>query len=330
MKKNQRFRHLSFWLIPGLLAGLAACSGLITEVSPDSLPDTSPKLVVNAFISPQDTLIVVRVTQSSPVYADPALGQVPVQDGEDYNDGEIKISDAIVTLTSATRTVTLRYDPVNNWYAVRPGSTTIRISPGQTYRLNVESDRKKAEAVCTVPLNPTAIDKISLDTSRVYNAFTRSFRLTARMAWNSDGREPVYYRIKGFVDADVKNTGTGPGVKHVINLLTFDDETLQKNESGTSLSFSATGIAEYRGEPNEENNGLTDPRPLRFNRIYLELLTVDEGYYRYHESIRRNSRDDDNPFAEPTQVYNNIRGGLGCFAASNKTQRTLRQNDIGG
>jgi len=50
------------------------------------------------------------------------------------------------------------------------------------------------------------------------------------------------------------------------------------------------------------------------------LLNVDVHYYKYHKSL--SSNNEDNPFAEPTLIYTNINGGLGVFAAYNKTMVT--------
>jgi hypothetical protein len=55
--------------------------------------------------------------------------------------------------------------------------------------------------------------------------------------------------------------------------------------------------------------------------VYLQasLLHTDRHYYQYHLSVRGASRSQDNPFAEPTLIYSNVTGGLGIFAAYNRT-----------
>ncbi len=48
------------------------------------------------------------------------------------------------------------------------------------------------------------------------------------------------------------------------------------------------------------------------DQIHVFLISVTESYYMYLKSIE--DLDNDNPFAEPVQAYNNIENGLGIFA----------------
>jgi hypothetical protein len=49
-----------------------------------------------------------------------------------------------------------------------------------------------------------------------------------------------------------------------------------------------------------------------FLRIYL--LSTDKPYYDFHKSLENYSLGD-TPFAEPSFVYSNVKGGLGIFAS---------------
>ena len=46
---------------------IVSCKSLVKEIDPSILPQTDSKLVVACFISPQDTLLEVSVTQTAPV-----------------------------------------------------------------------------------------------------------------------------------------------------------------------------------------------------------------------------------------------------------------------
>jgi hypothetical protein len=66
--------------------------------------------------------------------------------------------------------------------------------------------------------------------------------------------------------------------------------------------------------------------PLQFNfvdwviqdhdlkRVYVELRTITEEYYKYHSSLARQIIVRDDPFAEPVTIFNNIEGGYGNFS----------------
>ncbi|MBD0254725.1 MAG: DUF4249 family protein, partial [Cytophagales bacterium] len=51
--------------------------------------------------------------------------------------------------------------------------------------------------------------------------------------------------------------------------------------------------------------------------LYAYLLHTDRAYFEYHRTLRANA--DSNPFAEPVLLYSNVEGGLGVFAAFNRT-----------
>jgi hypothetical protein len=49
-------------------------------------------------------------------------------------------------------------------------------------------------------------------------------------------------------------------------------------------------------------------------QMYVVLLSVSESYFRYLKATEFQENNEDNPFATPVQVYNNIENGLGIFA----------------
>lgn len=58
-----------------------------------------------------------------------------------------------------------------------------------------------------------------------------------------------------------------------------------------------------------ENEGL--------QRVYAELRTISEEYYKYHSTLARQIIVRQDPFAEPVSIYNNIQGGYGNFSGFN-------------
>jgi hypothetical protein len=76
---------------------------------------------------------------------------------------------------------------------------------------------------------------------------------------------------------------------------------------------------------------LTEGEPLTFEfqdwavenndliRVYVELRTITEAYYKYHATLARQLIVRQDPFAEPVTIFNNIEGGYGNFSGFSQT-----------
>jgi len=75
-----------------------------------------------------------------------------------------------------------------------------------------------------------------------------------------------------------------------------------------------------------DREDLVAGQPLTFNfvnwvvsesklkRVFVELRTITESYYKYHSSLARQVIVRQDPFAEPVTIFNNIEGGYGNFS----------------
>ena len=70
---------------------------------------------------------------------------------------------------------------------------------------------------------------------------------------------------------------------------------------GETYKFKGRFAAYYGG-------GVTDSIPYNF-----VIRSVTPEYYYWSKSYYLKSQTDDNPFAEPVSVYNNLENGLGIF-----------------
>ena len=50
------------------------------------------------------------------------------------------------------------------------------------------------------------------------------------------------------------------------------------------------------------------------NKVYVELRTITQEYYKYHSTLARQLIVRQDPFAEPVTIFNNIEGGFGNFS----------------
>ena len=58
-------------------------------------------------------------------------------------------------------------------------------------------------------------------------------------------------------------------------------------------------------------------------RLYTILRTTTEEYYKYNYTRDLQASTEDNPFAQPVQVFDNIEGGLGIFAGYNQVEKEV-------
>jgi hypothetical protein len=75
-----------------------------------------------------------------------------------------------------------------------------------------------------------------------------------------------------------------------------------------------------------DRGDLVEGQPLTFNfvdwvvndhnltKVYVELRTISEEYYRYQSTLARQLIVRQDPFAEPVTIFNNIEGGYGNFS----------------
>ena len=286
-----------------------SCTNLRNEVDPSLLGVQPTQLVVSSFLSPQDTILAVKVTRSNTVVGDSVS---LLQTGN-------LVTDATVTLSDGSKSVVLPYnnrltgDTTRNqtYYSINARSLPIIV--GRTYTLTVvATNGQRASSTCTIPtaVPPTAI--VPYDTGK---AGQRPYVL---VNWQDPAGQPNYYQVNGifrYISATCKACQN-----ETYNTLSFDDDKRglfpdagldgTKIESGKAyLTFSSASnlLSQYRTA-----------------RITVNLMSVDQNYYQFQEAVIRQRRSRNNPFAEPVLIPSNIQGGLGCFAGYTNATLTLK------
>lgn len=276
---------------------LWSCNSFVTEIDPSQLPSTDSRLVLSCYISPQDTIISAKLTETKTVISTGGTRA-------DITNASMKISDG-------TKTVSMIYSNSLLYYRVLPSQ--MPISVGKTYTMTVSTpDGRSASSKCTVP-PPITIKEIKVDsgtsvTLKNFNAKeVKEYYL--KLIWQDLPGSVDYYRGFGFV------TGT------------FKDKNNNVTQRTDGVDF--TGL-------NDKNS---DGQLLTLNVIYqpaknstsatIQKLTVglfhaDINYFNYHESLRKQRGNNNNPFVEPVLLYTNVEGGFGCFGAYNATWKELK------
>jgi len=291
---------------------LLSCESLIKEIDPSFLPETDSKLVVACFISPQDTVLASKVTETKLL-----IGTT----------GDIRddITNATVSLSDGSKSIRLIYSSKLGYYRALPSELPILV--GKTYTITVNTpDGRQVNASTTVP-NPIAIKEVKIDSTKV-NDFQLGNSMTnteydVKVIWQDKAGEPNYYRaISEFTilygipaPENIKNIIYAP-VSTIVDLRTIEDKSTDGQLLSLNRNYLPTDMwANIQGQQIDLSK--------RLDKIKVGLFQTDIHYYNYHTSLRR-QRENNNPFAEPVLLYTNINGGFGCFGAYNATWQEFK------
>ncbi len=252
-------------------------------ISDVEVPSSEPKLVVTGFLSPGDDTISITVRKSRPLY-------VPYQSWENTFPA---VNNATVTLSDGTNSINLSFNSLTGSY-IAP-SSTMPIEAGKKYFLQVTTpDGYSVTSDCTVPSgNTPEVEITGIDSIEQYGSESKKVSFRFR---DLPGKGQFYRVAAGTFFGDETSfysyfyeTGFERGEPYVSD----------KNKDEEYFLFRTNEISNSNSSSNDT--------------LYVSLQLTDENYYNYHRSI--NSFGGDNPFAEPTPVFSNIKGGLGVFSA---------------
>lgn len=305
-----RFLISCAWLLGWAMTG---CTGLTQDVDARRLPTAPPQLVVHCYISPQDTVLAAAVSLSRT-----SIGTQTATDA--YN----ALPTATVTLSDGHQSVTLRYTSQQALYRADPAQFPIQV--GHTYTLSVSTpDGLTAGSATTVPAQ---VPITSLRTDSATARFEQALDYFVQIGWRDPAGTVNYYQVAGdneygsterlfvgngaFIDRPFRATGaiyfgTSAGQDFAVTDQGRDGQAFDSPQG--RLSFSII-------------NGQRLATPPLTANVYL--LTVDQAYYQYHQSLYRQQATTGNPFAEPTLIAGNIRGGLGCFGSYSRSSVSTR------
>lgn len=291
---------------------LSACTSTFVQViDPANVPRQDTEVVIHCYLSPQDTVLTAIVNRSRTVLGEPVRNQTG------------STPDATVTLSNGSRSVELHYDGSQKVPIHRVSARTFPILAGKTYTLKARlATGETATATCTVPV-PVPIAAVRIDSlPNLTDADGRDYYVN--FSWRDPAGIANFYRVAGDSEYGTTRTETVKGKPvtvaiRAVDQVSFDDLSpclTDQNQNGRSM-VSLPGRL-----PFVYSAGKIQARPPVLVNAYL--LNVDVHYYQYHESLERAVRAEGNPFAEPALITSNVRGGLGCFGAYNRTKVTVR------
>jgi hypothetical protein len=285
---------------------LSSCRKVASDVDP---PEFNQKLVINAYLSPDKTDNKIFISSNVKRFGELTGNFEPFGNASLYiyeNSKEIQFD-------------TVKKDHYGTGYDYY--IKNFQFKEGQTYNLKVISDiGLEAEATCKIPLKRDF--QITVDTTFRKTTDDHGFKislLTAKISITDFPGEANYYRLLYLYET---YHPAFPYKKH----LSYKD----------AAESDIPGWAEYNPWENDRVSndiGLNGKkfilRTIEFQPVYLDyaswldpdsaflriyLLSTDKPYYDFHKSLENYSLGD-TPFAEPSFVYSNVKGGLGIFAS---------------
>jgi hypothetical protein len=286
------------------LLGLVSCEKPVNTVEG---PKVDPKLVVSCFISPQGGRIDLYLSKSIPVF------------GVQSTDPPPPIENATVIISDGVNSAHLPYTPIGDRYSI--SANLFPVVAGKTYSLKVSAPGfKEVTAECTVPEAgfkglSVSVDS-SMSTGNPWQPAQRQYHI--KVNWTDMSGQKNYYRTTADIEWQLVDTnGNYSSAESDLNMVSGYNENHagvidDKDRDGNS--FTVEGIAFL-------SNTLNPTTIAIGQHITVYMLSTDEHYFKYHESISRYQGD--NPFAEPVLTYNNIKNGLGIFAAYNEETKEI-------
>jgi hypothetical protein len=339
-------QKLKFIFSTLFILSIWSCETIVDNVT---LP-YDERLVIQSFISPQDTLLEVKVTKTKPVtgtftsdqfYGNgtykPLIGAII-----EISDGQKKANFKLQTVTNPSGT---EYDPTTGKPIIqaRTGyflrTKDFPIMAGKTYTITAKAPNlPDVSATCTVPnktlIFPLDINVIkggvdSIQSGGSYSSGVLKYRyynLTKRIDVNVKdiANEENFYAVAYYSQkvTQYKENGTGKIQTQNINIQEpYTNFISDYRQDGKVLNFIKAGINFdfFSDDPSQQNNPY-QPKTISHN-LSIYVAITDKAYYQYNKTVVAGSGlNDGNPFAEPVLTYSNINGGLGAFGGYSMTR----------
>lgn len=341
-------KKFNIFIISYLSIIFFSCETIIDDIPLSRFPDLQEKLVMTSFLCPQDTMIYVSLGKSIPLFGSGKIDttKVLIYTGDSANFVRVNnyVSDAIVSISDGAKTAQLKFNSKLKFYEI--SRLDFRIEAGKTYALIAKSGNLEVEATTQIPIERVRINNLQV---RPFTQITSTFferdtntGYQLQFSWQDAAGEENYYKIFG----EMTYLQIEPLIKYSNNKeeVSFIEKTkysyfrwpneqnsglrsyyTDKNANGNIFKIEAVNLFESKSihnTPSGRYKSVTVPDSEKIIRV--QLSNISKEFYDYQKSLSEHNRTDDNPFAEPIQVYTNVRNGFGCVAGYNRSEVVVR------
>jgi len=331
----------TFFLFLASIFLITSCKSLVTDID---IP-YQDRLVVQCFLSPQDTLLEVSVTQTAPV-----IGEV-LDGAERYPNilnAKVVLSDGDKSITIPYKTLQLpsSYDADGEYiFTARSryflSAKNLQIVGGKTYTLKVSAPGfESVEGSCVIPIKVVAEKDISSIQSSITGNIGRGATGTypsIEVRFKDILGEENFYSVGQFFYQKGTYIDAVGAKKLRVNWTTKYEYIADKgleNQTIVSQPFDLRSFNNFSafggngsgngGINGGANNSVAVTVVSRYIEIYI--ANTDKAYYFYNTAIDKIRKANGNPFAEPVLTYTNIKNGLGVMAGYNQSRIVVKVN----
>ena len=275
-----------------LLLALSACEQVI---EPD-LPEHTPRLVLQAFFTPDSTWVAF-VGRSAGI-----LESLPGR-------GRSIVADATVELLAGDRVIDeLKFFQRERVYVWEKGA----LQAGEPYSLRVSAPGFTAiEATDVIPRPvPTAIASYHINTSTRSESRIKG-DLSIKLEIQDPPGETNYYQLRSFFLLGSQRYEDWFSTQDPSIVADNGVDDLIEGAEWTTAPFFKDTLFDGQTHAIELSSDYYGPE---HSRSYIQVLYVSKTYYEHLKSARIHESTLDNPFAEPVSVYSNVENGYGIFA----------------
>ncbi len=271
-----------------------------------TIPDKERKIVLNGYIRANQP-VLVNLSRSLSVLE---------------KDSMMLLSGADLKLFSGTGLMGVFKEDSAGYYSLPDFLPQV----GQTYRATASAgELKPVEASAVLPaLVPIA----SVDTATLFGDWgQQELRLTVK--FDDPGGIPNVYSFG--VDVSYKEfdyqtmQSTGKMLTHPVYLYSSSNDMFLKDES---TNFEGKLYFEdllFDGLSKTVEFGINDYSFYESDTVWLtvKMEQIDPSFYKYVQSYVAYQNARGNPFAEPVQVFSNVKNGYGIFSGSSTSEYTF-------
>ncbi|WP_109298703.1 DUF4249 domain-containing protein [Aquimarina sp. AU474] len=281
-------KYSQYLLIGSLWVTFLSCE---TSVDASDLLEKEQFVVINGYLSPQDTTLKVQISKSK------SRAESTIT-----NNADLVISNATVTITDENdNQVTLIYSSTSFSYEIP--ATDLAILPGRKYFLAVTAEGKDYKSSCVIPSELVENIESEITNNNDVDSFGNK-KLKLKIDDIADKRN---FYIVGAKVTQAFNSG-----EDSVTDVDFEFEQFTTDSNRENAVVTVDGIF----------NEFFDSQSSKAN---VQVANAEEILYDALRATFLNDYNEDDPFFEPVIAPTNIEGesGFGVFAGYQLTEKEI-------